>query len=248
MDEIVEKLAGLLQRIPTEKKDQVLAEAEKVRSENIEKLGRFFNKQIQALEAQQYCPHIITEKFIDHRDQIIEIAFKLWQEKYHFQNLTMLQTKGICLFLLVIPETYLSIHTQVVMLRGKNGIGYTDLAVEDIRNIIEAPRGLYAIFDVEDGQATQNKPAKIAAQIIEEQGRRCLVTVEIISLGIHTAVLLNHSIGAFGSRDESSKEPEETYLWRGDGRPQLFSLFVEHQDCSGGTPSCDKTLTFVLGN
>jgi len=103
-------------------------------------------------------------------------------------------------FLPVIPALFLSIYTQMEMVKNKTKSGRNLLDPTDLTNVVQTPKKPYFIFDVEDGTEMRGRSIADAEDLISKQrNRRCLTDVESISLCIHTDVLNRHNVDCSGS-------------------------------------------------
>jgi hypothetical protein len=207
---VVAKLTAVLKDVPADDVDGVLAsartrlteDAKKVKRADLEKL---FDTQIATLK-DRGCPEQILTMLANQRGDVVSKASQ------------MTLKEGRISFLPVIPRLYLSIYSQMAMVRNGNKAGYTYLNPSQITDVVETPREPYYIFDIEDGEAMRGKAPRQAEKEIKKDGRRGLTEVEVIALGIHTDVLSRHYVDAVGSRYDSDSVPD---LCVSDGRPKL---------------------------
>jgi hypothetical protein len=227
-EQVVGKMAELLKEVPVNERDEVVVKAKnlivekekRVKGEDLEKL---FDKQIQTLK-DRGCPPVILEMLTEQRSQVIEKASKMAFEK------------GRIPFLAVIPRIYLTIYSQMAMVRNKDKVGYTYLDAKEITDVVKTPDKPYYIFDVEDGEAMLGKAPQDAEKLINKQGRRCVTEVEVIALGIQTDVLSRHFVDATGSRYGSSDGMPG--LWLLEGEPELGWYYLFSAVGGWGSASC----------
>lgn len=228
-EQVVGKLVEVLREVPPDERDEMVVKAKnqleeeekesKVKKEDLEKL---FDTQIQTLK-DRGCPTVIIDMLREQRDDVLEKASEITFAKGHIA------------FLPVIPRTFLSIYTQMQMVKNGDKTGYTYLKPYEITDVVETPKDPYYIFDVEDGEAMLGKAPQDAEKAITQQNWRGLTEVEVISLGIHTDVLSRHYVDAVGSRYRSDGVPS---LWLGDDRPRLGWLSLGHAADEWGAASC----------
>lgn len=192
-------------------------------------LEKMFYNQIRTLK-QRGCPPEMLEKLKNQRYEVIEKAR------------TMKFRDGHIPFLPVMPKTYLSVFTQMPMVRYKNKVGYAYLDHSIFTNPVKTPAKPYYIFDVEDGRGMLGKTPEDAKKLIKNQRRRGLTEVEVISLGIHTDVLSRHSVNVIGSCDNllSNTMIPLLLVGRGDGRPKFILNHLCNAHSNIGTPSCAR--------
>lgn len=228
-DQTVEKLVGIFKDMPANEIDEVVASAKKRVSEESKEarkkeLETLFDKQIQTLK-DRGCPEAIIGMLRGQKPEVIEKASK------------MTVAKGNLDFLLVISRLALTIYSQMQMVLYDGKAGYNYLDPREITDVVETPDELvYAIYDVEDGQAMLGKAPQDAEKLIKKEGRRCLTEVEVIALGVHTDVLSRHYVDATGSRYESSDQMPSLSL--GPGRPELDWNCLDGADEEWGSASC----------
>jgi len=216
-EQAVGKLVEVLREVPLKERDEMvvkaknqLEEEEKESKPKKEDLEKLFDTQIQTLK-DRGCPPVIIDMLREQRDQVLQKASEITIDQKHIP------------FLPVIPRIYLSIYSQMQMVRNNDKVGYTYLKPSEITDVVETPQDPYYIFDVEDGEAMLGKAPKDAEKAIKQQSWRGLTEVEVIALAIHTDVLSRHYVDAVGSRYRSDRVPD---LWLYDGEPGLdwFSL------------------------
>jgi hypothetical protein len=193
-EQTVGKLVEVLREVPPKERDEMvvkaknqLEEEEKESKPKKEDLEKLFDTQIQTLK-DRGCPPVIIDMLKEQRDQVLQKASEITIAKKHIP------------FLPVIPRIYLSIYSQMQMVRNGDKVGYTYLKPSEITDVVETPQDPYYIFDVEDGEAMLGKSPQNAEKAIKQQNWRGLTEVEVIALGIHTDVLSRHYVDAVGSR------------------------------------------------
>ena len=227
-EQTVEKLVEVLREVPSEKRDEVvvkaknqLEEEEKESKPKKEDLEKLFDTQIQTLK-DRGCPAVIIDMLQEQRDDVLQKASEIPIGKKHIA------------FLPVIPRTFLSIYTQMQMVRNGDKIGYTYLKPSEITDVVETPADPYYIFDVEDGEAMLGKSPQNAEKTIKQQNWRGLTEVEVIALAIHTDVLSRHHVDALGSRCGSGRVPS---LWLSGGGPGLSWADLDNASGEWGAAS-----------
>jgi len=184
-----------------------------------------FNNQIQTLK-DRGCLETILNMLQEQRGSVVEKAQK------------MAFKEGRVPFLPVIPRIYLSIYTQMAMVKYGSNSGYTYLDVAQLSDVADTPNKPYFIFDVEDGTEMLAKSPRDAKKLIEAQdNRRYLIDVEVISLGIHTDVLSRHCVDASGSRYRSDCVPG---LYLSDDKPRLGWCCLDDGNNRWGSASCSS--------
>lgn len=228
-EQAVGKLVEVLREVPPKERDEMvvkaknqLEEEEKESKPKKEDLEKLFDAQIQTLK-DRGCPSVIIDMLREQRDQVLQKASEITIAKKHIP------------FLPVIPRIYLSIYSQMQMVRNGDKVGYTYLKPSEITDVVKTPQDPYYIFDVEDGEAMLGKAPKDAEKAIKQQNWRGLTEVEVIALGIHTNVLSRHYVDAVGSRYGSDRVP---LLWLHGGKPELGWYGLGHADDEWGAASC----------
>jgi hypothetical protein len=228
-EQAVGKLVEVLREVPPKERDEMvvkaknqLEEEEKESKPKKEDLEKLFDTQIQTLK-DRGCPAAIIDMLREQRDDVLQKASEITIAKKHIA------------FLPVIPRAFLSIYTQMQMVRNGDKTGYTYLKPYEITDVVETPQDSYYIFDVEDGEAMLGKSPQNAEKAIKQQNWRGLTEVEVIALGIHTDVLSRHYVDAVGSRYESDGVPN---LWLSVGRPELDWDYLGGADGEWGAASC----------
>jgi len=199
-----------------------LEEEEKESKPKKEDLEKLFDTQIKILK-DRGCPAVIIDMLQEQRDDVLQKASEIPIGKKHIA------------FLPVIPRTFLSIYTQMQMVRNGDKIGYTYLKPSEITDVVETPADPYYIFDVEDGEAMLGKSPQNAEKTIKQQNRRGLTEVEVIALAIHTDV--RHCVDALGSRCGSAGVPT---LWLHDAEPRLDWVNLDGARDRWGAASCPQ--------
>lgn len=204
-------------------KDKIIEIGNQIKESELVSL---FNNQIQTLK-DRGCPEAIVNMLSEQRDSVVEKAKK------------MVFKEGRVPFLPVIPRIYLSIYTQMAMVKNGSKSGYAYLDAADISDVVEvASKKPYYIFDVEDGTEFLGHSPRNAEKAIKTQdNRRCLTDVEVISLGIHTDVLSRHYVDATGSRCRSDFVP---YLFLFGGKPVLDWNYLGYDVSKWGSASCSS--------
>jgi len=228
-EHVIAKLTAVLKEVPTDELDGLIASARrrlahKTKTASIIDIRKLFDTQIRTLK-DRGCPEPILDTLSRHRDEVVSKASEM---KF---------AEGYVPFLPVISRSYLTIYSQMPMVRKGDKVGYTYLKPSDIIDLAEMPAEPYYIFDVEDGQAMRGIPPRDAEKQIKEWARRGLTEVEVIALGIHTDVLFRHYVDGVGSRCVSDEVPS---LWLSIGAPQLVSAHIEHGEGCWGAASCSK--------
>ena len=211
-EQTVEKLVEVLREVPPEERDEVvvkaknqLEEEEKESKRKKEDLEKLFDSQIKKM-IDRGCPLEIVNMLREQRDRVLQKVSEITIGKKHIP------------FLPVISRIYLSIYSQMQMVRNGDKVGYTYLKPSEITDVVETPQDpYYYIFDVEDGEAMLGKSPQNAEKTIKQQNRRGLTEVEVIALAIHTDV--RHCVDALGSRCGSERAPG---LWLFGDRPRLL--------------------------
>ena len=228
-EQTVEKLVEVLREVPSKERDEVvvkaknqLEEEEKESKPKKEDLEKLFDTQIQTLK-DRGCPAVIIDMLQEQRDDVLQKASEIPIGKKHIA------------FLPVIPRTFLSIYTQMQMVRNGDKIGYTYLKPSEITDVVETPADPYYIFDVEDGEAMLGKSPQNAEKTIKQQNWRGLTEVEVIALAIHTDV--RHCVDALGSRCGSAGVPT---LWLHDAEPRLDWVNLDGARDRWGAASCPQ--------
>ena len=230
-EQTVEKLVEVLREVPPEERDEVvvkaknqLEEEEKESKRKKEDLEKLFDSQIKKM-IDRGCPLEIVNMLREQRDRVLQKVSEITIGKKHIP------------FLPVIPRTFLSIYTQMQMVRNGDKIGYTYLKPSEITDVVETPADPYYIFDVEDGEAMLGKSPQNAEKTIKQQNRRGLTEVEVIALAIHTDVLSRHHVDALGSRCGSAGVPT---LWLHDAEPRLDWVNLDGARDRWGAASCPQ--------
>jgi len=195
-DQLAEKLAILFGEADPQNIDDAVAQAKSQLGQSAKRseLENLFDTQIATLK-ERGVPEQIVEMCQNQRSSVLakasETAFK----------------EGRIPFLPVIPRDFLSIYSQMVLVKigGKTGVNYLKPSL--VTNVVKTPDEPYYIFDIEDGEAMLDKAPKDAKKFIKKQGRRGLIEVEVISLCVHTNVLSRHFVDATGSRCRRGRVP-----------------------------------------
>lgn len=227
-DGLVAKIAALFKDVSADEVDEVVAQAKtKLVTESKQAkrgaLEKLFDAQIATLK-DRGCPEQIVELLQQKRGEVVSKASE------------MTVGEGNIPFLPVVPRTYLTIYSQMPMVRNDSKVGYTYLKPTAITDVVETPSDPYYIYDVEDGQAMCGKAPQDAEKLIKRDKRFGLTDVEVIALGVHTDVLLRHYVDAVGSRYQSAQVP---YLYLFDGeQPRLHWDYLAFAGSRWGAASC----------
>lgn len=201
-------------------KEQLISESTDERSKAFNLL---FIKQMKILSDRK-CPRKLIEAFGYRRDKVIDKALEMKMGKKNIP------------FLPVIILEDMGIHALMQMVEYGDGTGIAELNPCTIKNVdtLKKRQSSYFIFDVEDGLATLGKPENEMEEFIKKQNRFCLTCADIVSLGIYTNVLHDHSVYAAGSRHYSEEVPGLTLEYN---RPTIKSTFSLRDIKNWGTPS-----------
>ncbi len=203
-----------------EARNQLVAEDKWVKLGDFEQL---LDTQIATLNDRD-VPAPIVKMLLNQRGQVLAKASNMYFDNGHIS------------FLPVIPRTYLSIYTQMLMVKHNGKTGYTLLKPTAITDIMDTPEDPYYIYDIEDGEAMLGMaPRQKAEKLINKQRRFGLTEVEVIALGVHTDVLSRHYMDAVGSRYDSDGIP---YLFLEGGNPVLSRSHFDTNDHLFGAASC----------
>lgn len=229
-EQIVGKMAELLGEVLPAERDEVVVRAKnlitgKEKRAKEEQLRELFDSQIKTLK-DRGCPPAIMKMLVAQREKVI----------IHAGPITF--DEGRIPFLPVIPTTYLTIYSQIAMVRKGDVLGCVFITCEDIKDVIVTPGRPYYIYNIEDGEAMLGMVVKDASKLIRKQKRSCLTAVEIISLGIHTDVLSGHFVDAPGSCFGSSAYVIS--LWLKGNCPTLEWSQVDSYSERWGVASCDR--------
>ncbi|OGD24835.1 hypothetical protein A2819_00485 [Candidatus Azambacteria bacterium RIFCSPHIGHO2_01_FULL_40_24] len=221
-------LMSLLREVGLKKFNNMVADARhQLLVENIQanrgRLEQLFDAQIATLK-DRGVPEQIVKLFQKQRGPVLAKVSKMYVDN------------GYILFLPVIPRTYLSIYSQMLLVHNgyKTG-GYANLVPTAVTDTVDTPEDPYYIYNIEDGELMRNKTPHDAEKLIEKQGRLGLTEVEVIALGIHTGVLSKHNVDAIGSRYNLNEIP---YLYLEEGNPVLSSSHNAICDNRWGSASC----------
>ena len=147
-------------------------------------LQQFFNEQIRKLE-KRGCPELVVDKLQIQRTAVINEAFNASFDAYPIP------------FIPVIPQCYLTVYSQMNMLRHNGDRGETHLNLSDFEDLDITPQGPYYIYGVDKGDMnmilrTDSRIIEIERDLersIKNQRRYCLTIVEAISIALHTDIL-----------------------------------------------------------
>ncbi|MFC1757100.1 DUF5701 family protein [Patescibacteria group bacterium] len=222
---MIEKLVPLFRNTDTDideavktAKDRLATEATEAKREDLEKM---FDAQIQTWR-DHGCPEAIVEILAEQKDSVLSKASKMT-----FGN-------GNIPILSVVPRTYLTIYSQMLMVKNGDKTGYTNMDPTEITDVVDVPTKPYWIYDVENGKAMLGKSPETAEKLIKKDGRSCLTETEVIAIGIQD--LPDHYMDASGSRSGSSDHVP--YLYLRDGRPRLHWDYADVSDSRWGSASC----------
>lgn len=232
-DQLTEKLVGLFEEAADpDNIDTAVAQAkdcleQKTKQTKRSDLEKLFDSQIATLK-NRGCPEAIVEMLQNQCGEVIAKASKMTFEK------------GRTPFLPVIPRVYLTIYSQMAMVRNGSKAGFTYLDPAEIADLVKTPSKPFYIFNVEDGTAMLGKAPEDAENLIKKQnGRRGLTEVEVIALCVHTNVLSRHYVDATGSRYGRSRDDVPgLYLYA--GRPRLDWYYVDRAYPCYGAASCGE--------
>lgn len=209
---------------------QLVAKERKYKKE----LEVLFNNQWLMLK-KRGCPKQILEFFNNQKNEVVSVASRI-----SF-------AKGNLPILLVVPRTYLTVYTQMPMLKNGNQRGYVSslfcpTAVFETFET-EKFKEPYYLLDVEDGSATFGKSSEGAEWEIKKLGRFCLTEIESIHFALQTEVLKRHYLSATGCRHgDDSIVPLLALDNR--GRPILdWCRYRSGRHPKWGLPSCAKRLS-----
>lgn len=200
--------------------------AETARQSRQNDLVKIFFAQIETLK-NLGVPLIILEALLQNKNRVID------------KSCNMTCVAGNLPFIPVIPQTYLSILSQMAMISNEGNKGYTFMKPTAIRDIVETPEDPYYIYDVEVGKATMGLIPQNSETLINRQGRLKLTVTEVIALGIHAGVLSSHCVDAVGSRFEYlSKYYAVPSLQISFGWPKLYHHLFDQAISQFGAASC----------
>lgn len=201
-------------------REQLILESTDERSRD---LNLLFIRQMKILRDRK-CPSKLIEAFGFRRAKVIDKALemKMGEKNIPFLPVIILEDMGI--------------HALMQMVKYGDKTGVAELNPCAIKNVdtIEKRLSSYFIFDVEDGQDTIGKPENEMENFIKKQNRFCLTCADIVSLGIYTNVLHDHSVYAAGSRHYSEEVPGLTLEYN---RPIIKSTLNLRDIKNWGTPS-----------
>lgn len=223
-NQLAKKLVGLFEKAAdpdnidaavAQAKNRLIQKTKQAKRGERGDLKKLFNSQIATLR-DRGCPEAIVEMLKNQRDSVLAKASKMTFEK------------GRIPFLPVIPRVYLNIYSQMAMVRIGSKAGFTYFDPAEIAGLVKTPSKPYYIFDVEDTED---------AEKLIKKGRRRLVNVEVVSLGIHMGVLSHRFADAEGSRC-----PRDRVLGLGtfDVVPILCDGGTFCSDKSYGVASCEE--------
>jgi len=154
-DQLAEKLVGLFAETDPGNIDGAVAQAKdlldwKAKQAERSDLERLFDTQIATLK-DRGVPAPIVEILQNQRDQVIAKTSEMTFENRRVP------------FLPVIPRTYLSIYSQMPMVKSGGKAGYTYLKPTAITDVVTTPEDPYYIYDIEDGETMRGKAPQDAA-------------------------------------------------------------------------------------
>ena len=220
-EDMIAKLTALFKELEVEVIDDVVTEAKK-RAIN-EAMCELFDSQIETLESRG-CPQAILESVRGWKGGVVSKAIKMNIPKEHIP------------FVLVIPRAYMGIYGLMSMIRNGDREGDTDLNLSSITDNVETPKGLYFIYDIEDGESMLDKSSKEAEKLIKEQDRFCLTVEESIAMCIHFDVLSRHIVSCTGSRFKRNELVPDIRF--DNGRARLIWSDDNLSDDRWGSASC----------
>ena len=189
----------------------------------IDSLSKLFDAQMETLKARGYS-QIIIDVFISKRSEVLLKASKIEV------------TDGHILFIPVIPRTEVDFDNLMKTVRNHGREGYNHLSQSAVSNVVDVPKGLYFMFDVEDGKDMLGKSPEKAQALIKEQKRSCLTVEEVIALCVHKNVLSEHNVDCTGSRCKRNDRVPNVYL--NDDEPKLGSSGIGNSNDKWGSASC----------
>lgn len=183
---------------------------------------KLFDAQIALLKDKGVSSQIVS-MFEWQRDSVIKTASR------------MEIGKGNIPFLPIIPRILLSVKIQIAVITQNGEKGRSYLKPNLIKDMVATIDKPYYIFDVEDGEVTRDKSPAGAETLIKNVGRHALTIVEVISLALHTDVLLRHAMNITGSRYISANIVPN--VWLIGGRVRLFFGREDYPHPRFGSPS-----------
>lgn len=147
-------------------------------------LHKLFDQQIATL-SHRGCPRRVIEKLFFQKTAVVFAAAASKSAPCHIP------------FIPVIPQRYLTVYSQMNMLRNGSARGQTRLNLSDFEDLDIAPQGPYYLYDVDKGDMntilrTDSSINEIEREIersIKNQERHPLTIVEAISVALHTDIL-----------------------------------------------------------
>lgn len=155
-------------------------------------------------------------------------------------------------FLPVIGPSFMSYQQLMEMVRKDELIGLAYSSANSIYDLVNTPKRLYYMYDIENGQATYGLDPYVADKQIEKNRRSSLTAAEGIILCALTKVLSERSVWVAGSRgkfptpaiDEFGQHDGVPGIYLGEktGRPMIdwgsTAAFSKEFFKNWGTPSC----------
>lgn len=234
-DQLAEKLKELFKNIQVGVSvDDAVSKAKKELEEESGKvkekeLSNLFDSQLKIVEQR------LKEMGISNPDAIISV-FAGKKPSVISKAAKMTFAKNRIPFLPVISRKYLGIYALAPLMRNGDKVGYTYLDPDDLKDVVEVPRGLYYIFNVEDGEEMLGKSPNEAEKLVKKQGRSCLTADEVIMLCVLTSVFSRHYVDATGSRCQS--DDLVPVVWLLDGKPKLDWNYADNAYGKWGSASC----------
>lgn len=144
-------------------------------------LNKLFDQQIATL-SRRGCPRRVIEKLLFEKNNVVIASGS---------------SESYIPFIPVIPQRYLTVYSQMDMLRNDGARGQTRLNLSDFEDLGITPEEPYYIYGVDKGDTntilrTDSSINEIEREIersIINQGRCPLTIVEAISVALHTDIL-----------------------------------------------------------
>lgn len=174
---------------------------------NQQEFKDLFDTQLATLK-DRGCPEQIVDMLNDQRDNVVGKALAMNFERDRIP------------FLPVIPRAYITLYSQMAMVRYKDKAGFVLPNHKEFTDVPKTPAVPYYVFDVEDGTAMLGQSAQDAEKLIKKQSRRGLTEIEVIALVVHTDVISRHNVDAIGSCGDSCWVPD-LWMWPTSIRPML---------------------------
>jgi len=203
-DSKFKKIQKLFNELSPEEKEKFLKENsevfEKNKAENQEK-----RKKLEKL----YDSYLKKMKEINFLETIINFfADKDYREEVISKAVEMDIPDNRIPFLFITTKSYLGVNGLMSLVHNGDKKGVSYLSPNEIKDIVEVPeKGLYVIYDVENGKEILGKSPRESEELIKKEGRSCLTSDEGINLCIFTKVLSDHYVDCTGSRYEVDRVP-----------------------------------------